>query len=284
MRAGLFYRLILTILIFVGCQTQSTKVRETTKNLPVPKDGDIVVTDKTVLLDARPLFQFSSGHLPQAILVRWDDFSRPGSPNKGEIDPDPFGLARRLARLGITPETPVVILGNGNAGIGEEGRVAWVLAYLGVKQVQIAREDHLDGKRMPGEGGLVKNAPIWKPSVNSTLMVTRKELLASAKKMTTPGTEPVVILDVRSPADYLKKRATTIEIGSINMEWKLFIDDRGRPRRQIMRDLQAVGIDPDERIIVLSDDGVKSAIVTMALRELGYSRAGNFPEGLNAMK
>lgn len=275
--------LTLTAIFVAGCQSAPTKVRETTTNLPVPKDNEIAITEQTVVLDARPYFQYTSGHLPQAIPVRWEDFSRPGANNKGELDPDHFGLARKLARLGITPDTPVVVLGNGNGGNGEEGRVAWVLALLGVKQVQFAHDTHLAGKRMPGEPGAAKNAPLWKPNPNLDLLVTRKELLSSAKKMTTPGTEPVVILDVRPPAEYLKKAANQIDIGAINMEWKLFLDDRGRPRRAIARDLQSVGVDPSERILVLSDDGVKSAAVTMALRELGYTRVGNFAEGLNGL-
>ncbi|HEX4925433.1 MAG TPA: rhodanese-like domain-containing protein [Bdellovibrionales bacterium] len=269
-------------LFAAACRTP-TKVRETTTNLPTARDNEIAITEQTIVLDARPYFQYTSGHLPQAIPVRWEDFSRPGANNKAELDPDYFSLARRLSRLGISPDTPVVVLGNGAGGNGEEGRVAWVLALLGVKRVQFALDSHFEGKRMAGEPSPAKNAAIWKPHPVFDLLVSRKELLDSAKKMTTPGTEPVVILDVRAASDYLKKPANQIDLGSINIEWKNFLDERGRPRRAILRDLQAVGIDPGERIIVLSDDGVKSATVTMALRELGYPRAGNFSEGLNGL-
>ena len=43
-----------------------------------------------------------------------------------------------LARAGIAPDSSVVVLGRGLQGEGEEGRIAWMLAYLGVPNIQFA--------------------------------------------------------------------------------------------------------------------------------------------------
>ncbi|MEQ1878094.1 MAG: ABC transporter ATP-binding protein, partial [Bdellovibrionia bacterium] len=61
----------------------------------------------------------------------------------------------------------------------------------------------------------------------------------------------------------------------VNIEWKNFFDEKGRPRREILKELKTVGLEPSTRIYVLSGDGVRSAAVTMALRDLGYEKAGN---------
>lgn len=258
------------LLALVGCQTQ-TKVRETTTNLP--RDSQIAITADTVILDARPFFQYSNGHLPQAIPIRWEDFSKPGAINKAHLDSDTLGLARRLAQMGVAPDTHVVVVGNGLQGVGEEGRVAWSLAYLGVKKIDLAKEDSLEGKRFAGEVGVVRNASSWTPQIVSDLLVPKKEFdqIFKASKANSKSS-PVKVLDVRSPADYLKKTGV---VEAVNIEWKHFFDEKGRVRRDIAKELQAVGITSEHRIFVVSGDGVRSAAVTMALRQLGFAKAGN---------
>jgi thiosulfate/3-mercaptopyruvate sulfurtransferase len=265
-----------------ACQTKPTKVHETTTNVPVFKDTEVTITDQTVILDARPFFQYSNGHLPQAYPVKWDDFSQPGATIKGPLDPDSLGMARRLARLGITPDSEVVVVGNGKQGQGEEGRVAWTLAYLGIRKVQFVKESEIKSKRIAGQPGAIKNAPMWKPKLESALHVSPKQLLEAVKQITKPGAEAVLILDVRPPAEYL--RATpSVDLGSINMDWKEFVDERGRPRRAKLKDLTGIGWSADRRIIVVSDNGVHSGLVTMSLRQMGYTNVGNFAAGLQSL-
>src|SRR5690349_21817188 len=125
----------IAVLIFGGCQVKPTKV---VTQEPVMSEGQFaesLMKDKPVLLDVRPAFEFNLAHVPGAINVRWEDFSQSNPQSRGLLDNDLFSLARRLSLVGIDPDTKVIVLGKGPQGTGEEGRVAWTLKVLGVKDV-----------------------------------------------------------------------------------------------------------------------------------------------------
>src|SRR5690606_23898321 len=120
---------------------------------------------KPVLLDAREPLDFSVSHAPGAISVNWRDFSKTGGTEQGWLLDDEFSMARRLSLWGIDPDTPVLVLGYGHDGKGEEGRIAWMLKYLGIKDVHIAHWRVIRAT-IPRESSPPKNKPIWKPNVN----------------------------------------------------------------------------------------------------------------------
>ncbi len=67
-------------------------------------------------------------------------------------------------------------------------------------------------------------------------------------------------------------------------DWKEFIDDKGRPRKAMFKDLVGLGWQADRRIIVLSEDGIHSALVTMVLRQMGFTNVGNLSTGLQGLR
>lgn len=171
-------------------------------------NGPIELNEQLVVLDARPRFDFSMARVPRSQNFNWVDFSEPEPSQRGWPQRDLFAAARRLARMGIGPDSKVVVLGNGKAARGEEGRVAWFLSYLGVKDVRFGRFDSVkkrvttevlpeeikrsremglsagtlieddsfkDGNAKPAEPEIVQ-VPIWKPEPISSLIVTRNEL------------------------------------------------------------------------------------------------------------
>jgi 3-mercaptopyruvate sulfurtransferase SseA len=94
------------------------------------------------------------------------------------------------------------------------------------------------------------------------------------------------IIDVRSAKAYHGKegigsRAFVPNMDAINVPWKEFFDKMFRLKTDMAARLQQVGIEPTSRVIVLGEDGVASATVTLALRALGYENAGNYAGGLN---
>ena len=88
------------------------------------------------ILDARAAGDYRRGHVPGAVRIDWKDF-RDGWGRTGKLPPDLNGLARRLADLGVDDDCPVVVYGNARKGWGEEGRIVWMLAYLGHRQVSL---------------------------------------------------------------------------------------------------------------------------------------------------
>jgi thiosulfate/3-mercaptopyruvate sulfurtransferase len=208
--------LLLMTMILAACA--STEVRSKTntarRNSIAPVAGlpDIEFADATVVIDARPSFVFGFEHIPRAINLQWDDFSQAEPSQKGVLQSDLFSVARRLARLGISPESKVIVVGRGLHGIGEEGRIAWMLAYLGVSRVSmidiqavkgkllhtdlsgttaegkpeakydenLTDQDKADRARRAAEESApdVRAVAMWKPELDDSLLATRAELLA----------------------------------------------------------------------------------------------------------
>ncbi|HVK60494.1 MAG TPA: rhodanese-like domain-containing protein, partial [Bdellovibrionales bacterium] len=226
--------------------------------------------------------------------LNWSDFTEPEPAQRGIMQADLFGAARRLARLGISPESHVVVVGNGIYGNGEEGRVAWMLVYMGLSKVQFASLEALKPRVTNViDTSSIKAVPMWKPEVRTSLNVTRDEVIFAInergveKPISFKGGPALVyhIIDVRSEKAYLGKegvgsRAHVPNMDAINIPWKEFFDKQMRVKTSMAQRLAQVGLDPANRVIVIGEDGVSSAAVTLVLRGLGYKNAGNYAGGL----
>lgn len=311
----------------IGCVTRPTLVTETpTRGFGAAPQilGPIQLNEQTVILDARPAFDYSMARIPRSQNINWVDFSEREPRSRGWPQKDSFASARRLARMGISPDSKVVVFGLGPNGQGEEGRIAWLLVYLGVENVQFARfgsvKSRITTEAMPEEarasiltesGGSSANAasdasglaspespvessPIWKPNIESTLIATKKEITgafqnrAMEKPWSFEGRKAkrYRILDVRPAREYLGKsgglRARSIpNFDAVNVPWKEFFDADFRVQPEIGERLTAIGFSKNDRILVIDNDGLASAAVTMALRAMGFKDAGLYAGGYN---
>jgi thiosulfate/3-mercaptopyruvate sulfurtransferase len=98
------------------------------------EQAEALVRDGAAVLDARGGAAFEVGHLPGAQPIDWRALSRPRS---GRLSDDTAGQARDLAALGVDAAKPVLVYGAAAAGHGEEGLVAWTIAWLGHSRVRI---------------------------------------------------------------------------------------------------------------------------------------------------
>lgn len=290
---------VLGALLLSGCQMRPTKVRETPERkfegsarLAAP----IQITPETVVVDARSAFEYSVAHVPHSLNLQWTDFTvRTDAENRGVLQSDLGSIARRLARAGLAPTAHVVVVGRGPGGDGEEGRLAWMLAYLGFSNVQFAALDSLKF-RMTNivEETPLKSVPPWKLETVDSLLVTRDELRYVINHQGVEetvsfrsGTKPVLyrIIDVRDADDYLGRRGFGAKnripnMGAINIPWKEFFDSNLRPRAEMLAKLSSVGVRPEHRIIVVDEGGLTAASATMALRALGFNNSGLLAGGL----
>jgi len=283
----------------VGCALAPTKGRNT---LERKFDGigallsPVKITAETVIVDARPSFEFSVVHIPHSVNLRWWDFTETQLENRGVLQGDLTVLSRHLAHTGLQPGAHVVVVGKGLGGDGEEGRIAWMLSYLGFSNVQFASFESLKARYSNVvEEKVLKSQQPWKPEPVESLLVTREELkfAINSNAVNEPqafrSEMPSVlyrIIDVRNANDYLGREGIGAQrkipnMGAVNIPWKEFFDSMLRPRLEMQARLSSVGVLPQHRIIVLGADGVASGGVTMALRALGYGNAGHYAGGLN---
>jgi len=294
-------RYLFAILLLISCAPKPTKVTTETPVVPRKESQKTKVTPATVILDVRPPMEFNMSHIPGSVNVAWEDFSRRPPDYRGLIEKDLHPIARRLALIGIDPQTHVLVVGKGVAGKGEEGRVAWTLESLGITNVQIANVEDFRERR---EGGAeIKNKNFWTPKLDNSLAISWQELkgkIEGTSYAPTKGrrkalggaplpnkSENFVVIDVRSPEEYsidnLNKR-TPRTFRFENIVWDDFFTDSMDPDPSVMKVLSEKGVTEMTEIDLISNHGVRSGAVTWALQKLGYKKARNFAGGYEAVR
>ncbi len=100
------------------------------------------------VIDARPAEEYECGHIAGAVSVAWEDWCE--SPPSGSAavlhepgywgllaQPDNARFAERLAEAGISYDRPIVVYADSERSKGREGRIAWMLLYLGALDVSL---------------------------------------------------------------------------------------------------------------------------------------------------
>lgn len=278
-----------TLLLFaffslVGCQLSPTKGREVsafdTSLLLKNASSKLQVDSRTVIIDVRSAFEFSLSHLPGAVNFRWEDFADVTGPFKGHVTRDTASITRRLALSGIGPGTQVLVVGKGRSGKGEEGRVAWSLLHLGIKNVQTAALGTFKlGLQLDEPESRPRVSP-WKAQVVSFLEISKEGLFKIQKGEGRKNRW----LDVRSEKEYLKDDPSRLghelsQLEIINIPWDQFYNEEGRPNLTLRKRLRQMGWGWSDQIIVVSHHGVRSGAVAFALLTLGFTSTVHFSGG-----
>lgn len=288
----------------ISCQQAPTKIRETVASPDEPASAESILAARPVILDVRRPLDYGVSHVPGAINVRWEDFQPAGARKRGLVDPDSFGLARRLALWGIEPERPVLVIGDGLQGHGEEAWVGWLLRTLGVKTVTLGTPRTFRGQ-LPRDQGTPENKPVWKPEVRTELLATPDEggaFLRGPSVANQPWTrarskalqvaprpfEPLVrrvVLDVRSIDERTKLPLKTSGWSGpvAEIAWTDFFTLAMAPNPSVPEKLTAAGLGPTDEILVVSEEGLESAGVTYALDLLKFGKPRNLTGGLRGL-
>lgn len=229
------------------------------------------------ILDARGASAFRQGHLPGAVPIDWTDF-RDGWFRTGRLPPDLPALADRLAGYGVDQDRPVVVYGDAREGWGEEGRIAWMLAYLGLREVSI-----LDGGwRAWLAAGLPVSREPARPRPGHFAARPVAGLRASAEDVEALRQGGGTVLDVRTLAEWqgatphFEARGGHVP-GAVHLEWKDLLDAQGRLDPEVARTrLRAAGVDPARPVITYCTAGVRAAEAWIILRALGYPDVRNY--------
>ncbi len=270
--------------VFTGCQTlPPTTVRTISdKRIKILVEGarsPLVLSKDTIVLDSRSAFDYSLLHLPEAINISWREFSDVQGPYPGVIKKDLYFMTARLSRLGIGPNSPVIVVGYGSKGHGDEARLAWMLYYLGVKNIQFSGLNYFKARVVQKIPPPRKAQTIWSPRPQTSTLTSTKEI----KKILKYPPKNVHIIDVRTSKEALNDGGSSW-IKKINIHSHEFITQKGRPDLKLKSKLKSVGILPTHRVIVISNKGLRSSTALMSLLSMGYKKASHFVEGWKWIK
>lgn len=241
-------------------------------------------TPGLVVIDVRGKAAYEyGGHIPGAVHSTWHEYSDPHAVPKGLLNPDLGQIEQILRRLGINQDSDVVIYSNPFDNWGDEGRMFWMLEYLGHRKLRV-----LDGgwvkwtaEKRPFEHGRVSPATgNFKAQPVKALTISKDEL-----KLIVRAPHPrTAILDARSLEEYLGKEVSGIPRpghipSALHLAWNGFLK-----KDATIKDLDAIksmladkGIQGDQDLICYCTGGVRSAWLYFILKLVGYQNVRNYP-------
>ncbi|MGH7227642.1 MAG: sulfurtransferase, partial [Nitrospiraceae bacterium] len=223
------------------------------------------------------------GHIPGAVHATWHEFSDPKAVAKGLVHPDTSLLERKIRELGVNNDSDIVIYSNPFDNWGDEGRMFWMLQYLGLTNLKI-----LDGgwvkwvaEERPYEHGTAIPKPgDFRASPVPQLIMMKDELKQLVKR---PHPESL-IADARSLEEYAGKEVVGIPRpghipSAISVPWNTFLkpDATLKDLDEIKTSLQEKGLNETMEVICYCTGGVRSAWLYFVLKVVGYPKVRNYP-------
>lgn len=223
------------------------------------------------------------GHIPGAVHTTWHDYSDPNAVAKGLIDPDLKRMEQKMRALGINNDSQVVIYSNPFDNWGDEGRMFWMLEYLGHTNLRI-----LDGgwvkwveERRPFEHGRVTPKPgNFTVKVINKTTITKDELKGIVKQ---PHPNSVIV-DARSLEEYLGKEVSGIPRAghipsAIHLAWNGFLNKNATVKdlAVVQAALDEKGLQANQEVICYCTGGVRSSWLYFVLKVAGFQNVRNYP-------
>lgn len=271
----------------VACKQAPTRVTEA----PIPAwtrltetaKKPLKITDESVVLDARSSFDYGLGHWSNAIHFEWTQLLQDSKKTTTLLSPQK--AAAKLALLGINPKTPVIVIGYGLKGRGEEGFLAWAMTYYGVEEVQTVSMDGLDVYFTNQETPPRRNADRWDATVRDFMVIDKDNFMKAALSPRNTAGLRTFIIDVRSQKEYFNRNPgyAAPDVQSVNIEWKEFFGEDGRPKRSIKKQIMGIGAKLHDQILVVADNGIRSGAASYALVALGFDNVQHFVGGWDAI-
>lgn len=228
-----------------------------------------------VLVDTRKGDGYAVAHIPGARRLALD----PHLHHPGRVE-DPQVFAAEMVRLGIGPETDVIVYDDGNNLFG--ARLWWVLHYHGHARVRVL-DGGWDGWVAAGLPVTDAPAPVPEPGSFSPRVVPA--LLAETGDVRAAMDGPdTLILDVRGEAEWMRQEPTESSMaghvpGARHMVWTDVIDPathRFRPADDLRARFAAVGLRPGSEVVTYCQGGIRAAHTVLALTLAGYDRVRNY--------
>jgi thiosulfate/3-mercaptopyruvate sulfurtransferase len=237
-----------------------------------------------VVIDVRGKAAYAfGGHIPGAVHATWHEFSDPQAVPKGLLDPDLSRLEQKIRALGINHDSDIVIYSNPFDNWGDEGRMFWMLEYLGLTNIRI-----LDGgwvkwtaEKRPYDHGAVTVAPgDFHVKPRPELIVYKDEL----KKLVKRPHPETILADARSLEEYVGKEVAGIPRpghipSAVNVPWNAFLnpDATVKDAETLRAALEERGLHESHEVICYCTGGVRSAWLYVVLKLAGYHKVRNYP-------
>ncbi|MFU8804913.1 MAG: rhodanese-like domain-containing protein, partial [Bradymonadaceae bacterium] len=234
------------------------------------------------VFDVRSTLKYRTAHVPGAAHTPWESFV--DGRGTGLVSDHDGKLTTLLRNAGVNADKPVLIYGNWSArqAWGEEGRLLWMLHYLGHEDVYILQGGF---DRWQSKGHTVSR--LTTQIEKGDFEIQRKPSLRARtgtllKKIEADG-EDLVLLDTREKVEfegnvkYGEKRPGHIP-GAKHLWWHdlYAADGTIKPPAELRRLFALHGITPESNVVTYCTGGIRSGFVYGVLHALGYTNIQNY--------
>lgn len=242
--------------------------------------------DSVIVVDANSEKAYAAGHIPGAVNITWQSLSnmavKQGEPGWGVV----LGkdeLAAKLGAYGIDGTKDIVVY-NDPKGLGEEGRVLWMLRITGLSTSKMLYGGipawEAAGYEVSKDKVTLTAVPFTITAYDEGRIVTTDYVKANQKTLK--------LVDTRSVEEYTgvsnhgenykgDKALGRIE-GAVSLPYSDLYNIDGTPKS--IADMKAIfeglGLKPEDEVITYCTVGIRSGFTAELMRMCGYSKARNY--------
>lgn len=230
-----------------------------------------------LVLDARPKKAYEAGHVPDAVWVDHESWSKAFSANQ-----DPVTWAQKIGALGIRRDRPIVVYDDTLSK--DAARIWWILRYWGVERVQI-----LNGgwKGWLAARGPTSTMSVRPKPVEFTVQAAAQRFANQATIKDSLANGALQIVDARSEKEHCGiDRLNNARAGSIpgakHLEWSDLLDGKtGRFKEaEQMRSLfEKAGIDLNRPTATHCQSGGRASVMAFGMELMGAKQVANYYKG-----
>jgi thiosulfate/3-mercaptopyruvate sulfurtransferase len=225
------------------------------------------------ILDARTKEQYEAGHIPHAIWVDHDNWSKSFAK-----DQDVEHWHKLIGELGITPDAHVVLYDDHSTN--RAARIWWILRFWGIGDVKL-----LNGgwkSWIGAHGPVTQETPKVEPAEvhlapHPERLATKAQLLQSLPK------HEFQMVDARSESEYCGESNTAKRNGAIpgalHKEWNEVIDkktQRFKSPDDLAKLFKEAGIDLNRPSVTYCQSGGRAAVMAFTLELMGAKSVRNY--------
>lgn len=257
------------LLLLVGILLGPARAGAETVFVSPQQAARLMLEAEATVIDARG-FRGKAPYLPHATGFNWL-MHRDGWLRVGRVSSDLTSIVEAFEAVGVANRRPVVVFGDMAGGWGDEGRVWWMLRYLGHQRVFIV-DGGIDAWQAAGLATQNKLSPgfqgAFRPRLRPSVRVRGAQLHGSL--------DPITLIDSRSRSEYdgatphFSSRGGHIP-RAIHMEWSTFLDRGGRLKstEAILTLLHDAGVADHQPLVTYCTGGIRAAFVHAVLEHVG---------------